>query len=301
MRAGSALAAPGLLVRSWSARRKGRKSGIPGLEFDAFGRRLGLRLMRAGELGLGASWLLNPVSIVRYFEFPFTARSIPAGSGKCADVSSPRLFALYWSAAHPGTSIEMLNPDAPDLDETRRIARAAGISLMYSASDVRALAGRPSAYDALWSISVLEHIHGDYDDRDAIAWMYSALRPGGVMAVTVTIDRRFWDEYRDADPYGLDRQASGPVFFQRWYDLAAIRERLLSRLSGATTSLAFFGETKPGAFKAYEAEWMRLGLRRSVEDPREIADNFREFPSWEAMPGAGVCGIRIVKPASDAG
>jgi len=46
---------------------------------------------------------------------------------------------------------------------------------------------------------------------------------------------------------------------------------------------------------------MRLGLRRSVEDPREIADNFREFPSWEAMPGAGVCGIRVVKPGPDAG
>jgi len=197
--------------------------------------------MLAGKVGLGASWLLNPVSIVRYFEFPFTAGSIPADARRCIDVSSPRLFAFYWSAMHGDAAIEMLNPDAQDLDETRRIARAAGIWLRYSASDVRALAARPAAYDAVWSISVLEHIHGDYDDRDAIAWMYSALRPGGVMAVTVTIDRRFWDEYRDADPYGLDRQTSGPVFFQRWYDLAAIQERLLSRLSGATTSLAFFG------------------------------------------------------------
>jgi len=287
-------------VRSWRARRKATKAGIPGLEFDRFGRSMGLRLIAAGEFLRGGLWLLNPVSITRYFEFPFVARSLPVSARKCLDVSSPRLFAFYWWTAIPGVAIEMLNPDARDLSETRRAARAAGISVTCSNTDVRALARRPNTYDALWSISVLEHIHGDYDDRDAIAWMYSALRPGGVMAVTVTIDRRFWDEYRDADPYGLDRPTSGPVFFQRWYDLAAIQERLLSRLSGATTSLAFFGETRPGAFKAYEAEWMRLGLRRSVDDPREIADNFREFASWDEMPGAGVCGIRVVKPGPDA-
>ena len=75
-----------------------------------------------------------------------------------------------------------------------------------------------------------------------------------------------------------------------------MHERLLEPLSGADVSMAFFGETHAGAFKAYEAQWMRLGLRRSVEDPREIAENFREYPTWEAMPGAGVCGIRIMKP-----
>lgn len=51
------------------------------------------------------------------------------------------------------------------------------------------------------------------------------------------------------------------------------------------------------AIKAHEAEWARRGRRRTVEDPREIADNFRQYAGWEAMPGAGVCGIRVVKPA----
>lgn len=301
MKAKRLFAAPGLVVRSANARRIGRRAGIPGLQFDAFGRRLGLRLMRSGQFGLGAAYALNPVSIVRYFEFPFVAASIPEGVRQCADISSPRLFSLYWSATHPGVAIEMINPDAADLEETRRVAASAGARLKLVNTDVRALRERPEAYDAIWSISVLEHIHGDYDDRDSIAWLYSALRPGGTLAVTVTIDRVFWDEFRDADPYRLEKNASGPVFFQRWYDLAAIQERLIDRLPGATASLAFFGETKPGAFKAYEAEWSRLGLRRSVEDPRDIAEGFREYPSWEAMPGAGVCGIRIVKPARPAG
>jgi SAM-dependent methyltransferase len=252
--------------------------------------------MLSGQVGLGASYLLNPVSIVRYFEFPFVAGSIPANARICADVSSPRLFSLFWSATHPGVTIEMLNPDSRDLEDTRLIAATAGIRLTFANSDVRTLKDRPDTYDSIWSISVLEHIHGDYDDRDAIAWLYSALRPGGVLVVTVTTDRVFRDEYREVDPYGLDHPDSGQVFFQRWYDMAAIRERLLDSLPGATALLRYFGETRPGVFKAYEADWVRLGLRRSVEDPGEIADNFREYPSWQAMPGVGVCGIRVVKP-----
>jgi len=275
---------------------RGQRASIPGLQFDAFGRRLGLRLMLSGQVDLGVSYVLNPVSIVRYFEFPFVAKSIPTNASRCADISSPRLFSLFWSATHPGVVIEMFNPDRKDLEETRRIAASAGIALSFANSDVRTLRDRPNTYDSIWSISVLEHIHGAYDDRDAISWLYSALRPGGVLVVTVMTDRAFWDEYRDVDPYGLDRPVSGPVFFQRWYDLTSIRARLLDPLPGATATFGFFGETRPGAFKTYEAAWMRLGLSRSVDDPREIAENFREYMTWEAMPGAGVCGIRIVKP-----
>ena len=297
MKASTLIAAPGLAFRSATALRHGRKKQIPGLKFDSFGRRLGLRLIASCNFALGASYVLNPVSIVRYFEFSFIDASVPPDARNCADVSSPRLFSLYWSATHPGVVIDMINPDATDLDETRRVAAAASIPLALTKSEIRVFRDRLETYDSIWSISVLEHIHGDYDDREAAAWLYGALRPGGVLALTVTTDRKFWDEYRDADPYGLVRLASGPVFFQRWYDLTAIKERLLAAFHGARVSLAFFGETSPGAFKSYEAEWIRQGVRRAVDDPREIADNFREYPSWEAMPGAGVCGIRIVKPA----
>ena len=296
VRARSVLAAPGLIVRSAIALLLGRLARIPGLEFDSFGRRFGLRLISRGQVELGASYFLNPVSIVRYFEFPFVARSIPANARICADVSSPRLFSLFWAARHPDVTIQMLNPDRRDLADTRRMAASAGIRLTLLDSDARILKDRPETYDSIWSISVLEHVHGDYDDRDAIAWLYSALRPGGVLVVTVTTDRVFWDEYRESDPYGLDRTDAGRVFFQRWYDLTSIRERLLDPLPGAAALLSYFGETRPGAYKAYEAEWLRRGLRRSVDDPHEIAMNFREYPDWEAMPGAGVCGIRIVKP-----
>lgn len=299
MRAASLRAAPGLLLRSALALRQGRRAGIPGLEFDRFGRRLGMRLLFSGNARLCAPLVLNPVSIVRYFEFPFAAGALPDSARVCADVSSPRLFSLFWASTHPGVAIEMINPDGRDLDQTRRIAAATGIKLGFIKSDVRILLDRPRAYDAVWAISVLEHVNGEYDDSEAIGWMYGSLRPGGVMALTVPVDRQFRDEFRDTDPYGLVDQVDGRVFFQRWYDMAAIRERLLDRLPGAETRTCFFGETRPGVFAAYEEESRQLGLGRTVDDPREIADNMTDYPDWDAMPGVGVCGIRVVKPKAD--
>jgi SAM-dependent methyltransferase len=290
------LAAPGLVVRSGLAARRGRQATIPGGDFDRFGRRLGARLLFSGKPRLGAPLLLNPVSIVRYFEFPFVAAAVPDGARVCADLSSPALFSLFWASTHPNVAIEMINPDGSDLDQTRRIAAATGTRLSFRHSDARILLDRPATYDSMWAISVLEHISGEYDDSEAIGWMYRALKPGGAMAVTVPVDRQFHDEYRDTDPYRLVQPVGSRVFFQRWYDLAAIRQRLLDRLPGAETRMAFFGETQPGAFAAYEEEWKRLGLRASVDDPRVVADSMTAYPDWESMPGAGVCGIRVAKP-----
>ena len=297
MRVRAVAKTPALALRSYRSWREGRDAGIPGLAFDSFGRRLGLRIILAGRVGTGLDSLLNPVSIIRYFEFPFAWDSIPQTARVCADVSSPRLFSLYWAATHPGAEIDVINPDARDLESTRAVARAAGIPLRFQHDDLRSMRDRAEAYDAIWSISVLEHVSGEYDDRDAIRWLYAALRPGGVLVVTVMTARTSWDEHRDADPYELRRNNSGPVFFQRWYDRGAIDERLLGNVSGAAVALRFFGETSPGVFKKYEAEWQRLGLRRTVDDPAEIARHYREYASWEEMPGCGVCGIRIAKPA----
>jgi SAM-dependent methyltransferase len=258
-----------------------------------------MRLIVSGNLHLGGALILNPVSSVRYFEFPFVAGAVPSGARVCADVSSPSLFSLFWASTHPAVAIEMINPDGRDLDKARRIATATGVKLRFLKSDVRLLLGRPAAYDAVWAISVLEHVDGAYDDRDAIGWMYGSLRPGGVMALTVPVDRQFRDEYRDHDPYGLVEPKDGRAFFQRWYDMESIRQRLLDRLPGAEIRMQFFGETRPGIFAAYEREWQQLGLLRTVDDPREVADNMSDYPDWDAMPGVGVCGIQVIKPTAD--
>ncbi len=53
-------------------------SGIPGHRFGLFGRAIGVRAILAGELVQGAALVLTPVNSVRYWEFDFADRHLPA-------------------------------------------------------------------------------------------------------------------------------------------------------------------------------------------------------------------------------
>jgi len=291
------LQAAHLLVRSLSAAWYARKRNIPGRAFDYYGRLVGIRLIGKGEFSEGITKVLNPLSIVRYWEFPFALRGVPANARRCLDVSSPRLFSLYLAEKRPSLHIDVLNPDSRDLHTTCTIARQLAIgNIATELGGADLIAGRSGSYDCIWSISVIEHIDRYYDDRTAIRWLYDALAPKGTLLLTFPVDRYFHDEYREDDPYGLYSAPGSRHFFQRYYDLQAIHTRLLYPIGVPPHTLNFFGEVTPGLFSEYEARWIREGLSAAVDDPREIADKFREFTSWEAMPGAGVCGLRLTKP-----
>ena len=156
-------------------------------------------------------------------------------------------------------------------------------------------AGR--VYDCIWSISVVEHISGEGADEQAIAIMMSVLRPGGRPTITVPVDRVARVDYRDTDVYGIRQplDGQGRTFFQRVYDQAGI-QRLVAATGQDPQVIRWFGERRPGTFVRYEAEWVRDGRARTVDDPREIADGYCEFPTWTAMPGMGVCGFMVEAP-----
>ncbi len=267
------------------------------MEFDRFGRRVGRRLLKRRSLA-GFNYLLTPVNIVRYFEFPFALSCLPSPLERCLDVSSPRLFSLYVATQFPWARIQMINPDARDISQTTAMARALQLSnIRTRCCAVDVLRTAHETYDCIWSLSVVEHIAGPYDDRRAVEYMYEALKAGGRLILTVPVNRRFEVEYRSDDAYGTQAGSTtqGQYFFQRVYDRRAIWERLLSPLGKEPTIVRWFGETTPGHFADYTRRWMREGHACTVDDPREIADHYREYPTWEAMPGMGICGLMIEK------
>lgn len=271
----------------------------PGTNFARFGRQLGMRLLRSGTTLGVPSLLVAPVSITRYFEFDFVFAHIPPGSIACLDVSSPRLFSLFLATARRDASIHMINPDTLDAEITRRIADRLGYSNVVVSSDaVSELAGRSASYDCIWSISVIEHVAGDDGDTEAMLLMYRALRPGGRLIVTVPVDRRFWHEYRNQDYYGIQEvpSSSGEYFFQRLYDEAHLRARLIEPVGREPTTLVWFGEKVAGTFQAYERQWIELGPDQTIDDPRRIANDYTHYERWADMPGFGVCAMVIDKP-----
>lgn len=287
---------PFLFLRSWTATRHAARVGAPGVEFASFGRMLGLRALRVGER-TALDLLLTPVSIVRYWEFPFVLRHLEPSPGRCLDISSPRLISFYIASRLRPTNIRMLNPDRRDAGTTRRLAARLGIpGIVVEAQPVSTIEGLEGEYDSIWSVSVVEHIPDD-GDVEAMRLMYAALAPGGTAIVTVPVDRQAWDEFRQEDVYRLGvALAPQGLFFQRWYDESAIVARLLEPVKRGDVHLEWFGERVPGRFAAYEQDWRKHGRDRTVSDPREIADWYTTYARWSDMPGMGVCGIVVRKP-----
>jgi hypothetical protein len=246
-------------------------------------------------MGIGWYYLVTPVSITRYFEFPFAYSCLPAAGGQCLDLSSPRLFSLYVLHQDAAESIRMINPDQADLANTARIAGALGERRMdFVCAPVASLTKDPRRYDVIWSISVIEHIAGDNGDTAAMRTLHDKLHDGGRLIVTVPVGKAHRDEYRATDVYGTAAPAAdGRYFFQRFYDKETIQSRLLEPLGRAPTVLRWFGETVPGRFHSYIQAWLCEGHERTIRDPQEIADWYREYETWEEMPGTGVCGFAI--------
>lgn len=280
---------------------RARRLGLPGKMFYCFGRSLGWTLWRKG-LGEARHLLMTPVNTVRYFEFDFAWRALagdPVRSRRCLDVSSPFLFSLAVARHFPEAEIRIMNPSAPDLQRVRRLVEGLcwpGIECVQGG--VEELDREPGTYDAIWSLSVVEHVAGERgDDRDAVRRMWKALRPGGRLILTVPTDQPAWDEYRDHDPYGTQPKSgtAGTYFFQRFYDEAAIRSRLVAAVGQEPSRMEWFGEKTPGHFHAYVARWRRDGLQATVDDPLDVARNYRSYASFADMPGFGVCGLLFVK------
>ena len=237
-----------LYRRSRAASRYAEERAVPGMTFNRFGKEVGRRLLWRGDMR-GLSYLLTPVSSFRYFELPFAFSALPSQPRRCLDVASPRLFSLYVAHKHANCQIDAINPDSKDIEETRAIARLLGLkNLSMEARAVETLALTGTPYDCVTSLSVIEHISGDGADAAAVARMFSLLRTGGRLIVTVPVDRRHWLEYREHDYYGTagGKKAEG-YFFQRYYDYQTLKT-LFASLPHAPCHVRWFGERIAGHF-----------------------------------------------------
>lgn len=261
---------------------------------------MGLRLLFK-RVPIGLNYFLTPVNIVRYFEFSFAFDNIPISAKTFLDVGSPRLFSLYMAKKYSSSVIHIINPDLNDIKESNTIVHALNLSNIHTyCSGVDTLSQSNVKYHCIWSISVIEHISNGYDDTVAVQLMYNSLANGGRLILTFPVDRQFHNEYRDhiyyrignSNSYGEDNTK---YFFQRFYDKESIWQRILKPIKQEPKNIRWFGEINPGKFAQYERCWALKGHYCSVDDPREIVDNYREYENWEDMPGMGICGLVIQK------
>jgi SAM-dependent methyltransferase len=231
---------------------------------------------------------------VRYFEFDFAQRSIgDAHINHYLDVSSPRLFPLIFMRHNPNLTATLLNPDSTDLDETRHMIRALGLSERCMA-DPRLIGACDFAdcFDLITSISVIEHIP---NDTDALAVMWRALRPGGKLVVTVPCSSTPYEEFADSNQYGLlSPDDDGLIFWERFYSQDCLEQRIFS-ITGAPSSMEIFGEAERGTYDKNVQEKRRDPSYPIWREPWFVAQKWRFFPNLRALPGMGVVGMSFTK------
>jgi len=269
---------------------------LPGKEFAEFGYKTGLRLLFKGKFSL--KLLLNPVSIVRFFEFDFVKSNLDLIDNlNILDVSSPYLLGFYL-CNNEEINYTYINPDKRDLYNVHSLANRLDFCSNYTTvyADARTLDYADNRFDVVLSISVIEHVSGS-DDSRVMKELWRVVKPGGLLILTFPVKKDYEEEFISEDIYNLDQEETkGKFFFQRYYDDKNIEERLLSSLDNfEIVEKKVFGEIINGFYDEYKMRWEKSGYWETVKDPYYISKHFKYFPGIEDLTGLGVMGLTIKK------
>jgi SAM-dependent methyltransferase len=262
----------------------------PGLKIRFWLSISGLRLLcRKLEFKESYRQIVKPLDSVRYFEFSFMNDYYPVGAPlRQLDVSSPRYWLMLCAKKHD-VHIDALNPDSKDLGQTIDLMAKVDLTNRFSflpnlISDI------PSnkEYDLITCMSVLEHIP---NDQKAVQTMWDALRPGGVLMLTVPCARHTYEEYTTVDEYQLlEKDRKGYVFWQRFYDEKELQERIFS-VTGVPRVKAVYGEKKLGLYDKNVWDKRTNPMYPFWNEPFWTGRSFEIKDHIDQLKGMGVIGM----------
>jgi SAM-dependent methyltransferase len=255
-----------------------------------------LLLSRRASLKTCYHYFFFPMDSTRYFEFHEVWKSVKDLSfSRYLDVSSPRLMPLFLVKANPEATGTLLNPDNSDLQETKRLAEALNVTsrcefLNNTLQDANVSS---ASFDLITCISVLEHIP---EDKAALQIIWSLLRPGGKLILTLPAMSQPLEQYISHNPYGvLNPGGDGYTFWQRYYDGERLRSSIYS-VSGMPARTTIYGEIMRGSFFRNATMKRLLGpLYPFWREPYMMASEYRLFSSIDELPGEGVVMLEFIK------
>lgn len=273
--------------------------GLPGLRFGIDSFRLGLRSLfgNNGDISHAEIYgmLFAPVESTRYFEFGLAwdfLSDIPIG--RYLDVSSPRLFPLALMTQRRKATAELINPNQEDLKATAGLVRACGLADRCTLWDclIEEAPFRPSTFDLITSISVVEHIPLD---KNAVQQMWELLKPAGRLVLSVPCAAVAEEQYIDVDQFGLQpSDQEGFFFLQYVYDDSLLQERVYS-VVGSPTRHVIYGEKEPGTLRRGLLKKWSGGKYPRWREPYTMARDFQRYETLADLPGEGVIVMEFEK------
>ena len=201
----------------------------------------------AREPVLGLKRLILPASYWRSVEFRYVWNKLVAkGAQRIFDLGSPKDLSSFL-ARRAGLGVVATDILDSAIEISERYATAQGISgtgpgkVRSETQDGRALTYPDASFDAAFSVSVIEHIP-DRGDSQAIKELVRIVKPGGLIVVTVPYDTSYRETFVDGDVYERTAGDGQPIFFERHYDEATLRERLVSVPGTELVDLELWGE-----------------------------------------------------------
>lgn len=279
-----------------------RIKGVPGISFYLRCIATGINLLFRGRISLntGYNLIFNPMDSTRYFEFHEVWNSLENLNFKrLLDVSSPRLMPLLILKATPEAKAFLINPDSSDLQETKQLANALNLQSHCEFSDVtlEEAGFAPCSFDLITSISVLEHIP---QDKIVVETMWSLLRPGGKLILTLPCMAQPLTQYISHNQYGvIEAGDDGYTFWQRYYNHERLESSIYS-ITGRPTRTVVYGEKKYGLFFRNASMKRLLGHRYPFwREPYIMATEYQSFNSTNDLPGEGVIMLEFIKPCEN--
>jgi len=274
--------------------------GAPGIRMHIRCAALAFRLMINRRIPLSEALTLAcyPFDSVRYFEFDTLWKWLH----KCKrgdrhlDISSPRLFFLLLSVAHPELDVWLVNPDQRDMTTTQASIHALDLDKRCRTFNCLIADANltPANFYTITSISVIEHIP-EPDDLIALKHIWELLTPGGRLFLSVPCAAEAFEEYLNLNEYGiLETAEDGYVYGQRFYDEELLQSRIF-RILGQPERTRIYGEKNPGAFVASRTQKARDVLYPFWRESYMMGRAYRYFERVREMPGLGVICMEFVK------
>ena len=224
------------------------------------------------------STFFRPVDNMRFFEFTYLKKFIKKNDLHdlhILDVASPHMMAYYLSKNNHVLKTNI------DIDEKKFIKE--NKNLTFKIEDATRLSFPDDTFDLVYSISVIEHIYGGYNQ--AILEMVRVAKKGGYVYLTFPVAKEHKEDWVDGDVYLNPFSKDGKTFFSYRFSESDVAS-MLDQLQGVSVAHKdIFWEKTPGLVYSiikrlnYKSKNKYITFIKDV-----IVNNYYGFTMFPATP-----------------